>query len=95
MGENAINKTSENEIESRLEFDRQRQYLERVIKNLKSSLKSLKTKNESHYLIMEENMRLIDEIDVFRNEANKYLTDYNLLRGLLPETDVQNSVSKN
>lgn len=90
MGENAISKTGENEIEARLEFGRQRQYLERVIKDLKNSLKLLKTKNESHYSIMEENTKLIDEINVFRNEANKYLTDYNRLRGLLPKTDVEN-----
>lgn len=94
MGENAIYKTSENEVESRLEFDRQRQHLERVIRNLKSSLKALKTKNESHYLIMEENTKLIDEIDVLRNEANKHLTDYNRLRNLLPEPDVRDGVTK-
>lgn len=91
VGENAVYKTSKDEIDARVEFNRQRRFLQRSIDGFKRTIKSLEVKNESHRLIMEENSKLIEEINGFRNDANTYLTKYNNLKYLLtPKTNFEN-----
>lgn len=68
------------EIQIQNELLRQRQYLERTIEGLKKTLKVLESKNESHYLIMDENMKLIKEINTLRKEGEMYYTKYNNLK---------------
>ncbi|VVC30814.1 WD40/YVTN repeat-like-containing domain,WD40 repeat,WD40-repeat-containing domain,WD40 repeat [Cinara cedri] len=68
------------ELECKIEFSRQMKFLERSIDGFKKSLKSFENKYESYYLVMEENMRLIEEINVYRNIAKSYFTKYNNLK---------------
>lgn len=93
--ENAIYKTNEDEIEARIEFNRQRQFLERSIDGLKKTIKLLETKNDSHHLIMEENSRLLEEIDGFRKDASTFFTKYNNLKSSIPKMDSKNSLLSN
>jgi len=90
--ENAVYGTNKDEIEARIEFNRQRQFLERSIDGLKKTIKWLEVKNDSHHLVMEENSRLLEEIDGFRKEASTYFTKYNNLKSSIPKMDSENSL---
>jgi len=82
------------EIKTRFEFQRQRQFLERSIAGLKKTIKSFDIKNDSYYLIMEENLKLIEDINGFRMDAKKYFIQYNNLKKLLPKEESQNNLLK-
>lgn len=86
MGTTAINKIDDDEIEARSEFYRQKQCLERSFDRLRKT-KSFDTRNESYYLIMEENMKLISEIDRMRKDEKMYYNQYNKFKHLAPTVD--------
>lgn len=80
MKDCTLYKNNNDDIEAIAEFNRQRQFLERSIDGLKQTINTHKNDNESHYLIAEENLKLIEDMSAFRSEANMYLTKYNKLR---------------
>lgn len=92
MGTTAINKIDDDEIEARSEFLRQKQSLERSFDRLRKT-KSFDTRNESHYLIMEENMKLIAGIDSMRKEEKMYFNQYNKFKHLAPAVDSKKNSS--
>lgn len=66
------------EMDARVEFNRQRQILEQSIINLKNRIKTCTQKKDSYTKIMEENMILIKEIDKLRQELKvRYKTRNN------------------
>lgn len=66
------------EVNTRLEFTRQRQFLEQSIVNLKKRINVIVKKNDSYNKIMEENMILVKEIEKLRQELVTYHNKYNL-----------------
>lgn len=67
----------------RFEFFRQREFLERTIEDVKHNIELLNSKTELHFLAMDENMKLIEEINKLRKEAKMFFTKYNNLKALL------------
>lgn len=68
------------EIKVNCEILRQKRFLENSIESLRKTLLAMEHKNESHYIIMEENTKLIKEIDILRKEAATYFTKYKNLK---------------
>lgn len=66
------------EVNTRLEFTRQRQFLEQSIVNLKKRINVIVKKNDSYNKIMEENIILVKEIEKLRQELVTYHNKYNL-----------------
>lgn len=58
-------------------------------------MKLYDAKNESHYLLMEENTKLLEEVNVLRNEAKSYFTKYCKLEKYMSEVDLDENVSEN
>lgn len=56
------------------------QHLQQSIINHKNELKLFENENELYYLLMDENMKLIEEINNNRNIAKEYLTKYKNLK---------------
>lgn len=69
--------------------------MERTIEDVKHKVGLLNTKTESHYLVMDENMKLIEEINNLRKEAKMFFTKYNNLKILLPTTVKQKKSDEN
>jgi len=65
------------ELEARAEFARQRKCLEAYVDGLKKTIRYHTVKNESYYLVLEENTKLIDEIDVLQKAVKTYSTRRN------------------
>lgn len=65
------------EVNTRLEFTRQRQFLEQSIVNLKKHITVIVKKSDSYNKIMEENMVLVKEIEKLRQKLVIY-HKYNL-----------------
>lgn len=60
--------SKDEEVDSRIEFVKQRQFLEESIISLKKRVNACTKKSDSYYKIMEENMVLIEENNKLRQE---------------------------
>lgn len=71
--------SKDEELDTKIEFTRQRQILEQSIVNLKKRIKTCIEKNDSYNKIMEENMVLMKKINKLRQEIKiKYKSRENL-----------------
>lgn len=66
--EKAFEVSKDEELDARLEFARQRKFLEQSIISLKKRVNACTKKNSSYGKMMEENMILITEISKLRQE---------------------------
>lgn len=66
--EKSFEVSKDEELDARVEFARQRNFLEQSINSLKKRVNACKEKNNSYSKIMEENMILIREINKLRLE---------------------------
>lgn len=76
IGDTAISEIKEKEIKGREEFLKQDDFLKHRISSLKDELNASGKKNEFYYSTMEENTKLMNEINMLRKEANFYLNKY-------------------
>lgn len=74
--------SKDEELDTRLEFIRQRQFLEQSIISLKKRVNECVKKNNSYYKIMEENMILIDKINKLRQELETSNKKYDNLKSI-------------
>jgi N-acetylglucosamine kinase-like BadF-type ATPase len=68
--------SKDEELDTRIEFIKQRQFLEKTIINLKKRVNACAKKNDSYSKIMEENMILIEENNKLRQELKVNLKKY-------------------
>ncbi|XP_050527908.1 cilia- and flagella-associated protein 57-like [Daktulosphaira vitifoliae] len=85
--EKSFNGTKYEELNSRIEFSRQRGYLEKLIASHRRKMKKCNKKSDSHYQIIEENMALIEEVKSLRKDVKNYRTKYNNLESLIKIED--------
>ncbi|XP_050438770.1 repetitive organellar protein-like isoform X2 [Adelges cooleyi] len=85
--ETSFSGTKGEELDSRVEFSRQRQLLENNVVSLRSRMDVCSKKNESYYQMMEENMVLIEEVNKLRKDVKDYHVKYNNLESLLKIED--------
>lgn len=86
--------SKDEEFEARIEFVRQRQFLEQSIINLKKRVKTCTKKKNSYGKIMEENMLLIKEINKLRQELKINCKKYNNLEFTFKTIGNKNLTSK-
>lgn len=94
MRKAAIETIEEDEYEARVEFFRQKQCIQSRIVYLTQMIASISTPKESNNLLLEENMRLLKEIDILRENAKMYLTKYNNLKYFLPSNHSEKELRK-
>lgn len=66
--EKAFEVSKDEELDTKIEFFRQRTFLEQSIVGLKKRVNVCVRKNDSYYKVMEDNMVLIKEINKLRRE---------------------------
>lgn len=87
MKDGVVYKVFDHELESKIEFNRQRQFLECSVNDLQITVKKVDAKRESNFLVMDENLKLIDDINVSRKNAATYLSKYEALKFDHPKKD--------
>lgn len=80
--EQAYEVSKDDELDARVEFSRQRQFLEKSIVGLKKRVNTCAKKNESYYKVMEENMVLIKDINELRQKLEMNRKKYNNLQSI-------------
>ncbi|XP_015376253.1 PREDICTED: cilia- and flagella-associated protein 57-like isoform X1 [Diuraphis noxia] len=82
------------ELDTRMEFTRQRQFLEQSIISLKKSVNACAKKNNSHKKLMEENMILIDTINKLRQELKANCQKYDNSKSIIKIKESKNPITK-
>lgn len=89
--EKAFKISREKEVEVRLEFTRQRTFLEQSIVSLKSRVNIYEQKGDSYHKIIEENTVLVKEIDKLRQELKTYQKKFEDLESILKIKQYKNN----
>jgi len=78
------------EFDTRMEFTRQRQFLEQSIISLKKRVNTCEKKNNLYYKLMEENIVLIDTINKLRQELKANSKKYDNLKSITKQVKNNN-----
>lgn len=92
--EQAYKVSKDDELDARVEFARQRQFLEKSIVSLKKRVNTCAEKNESYYKIMEENMVLIKDINELRQKLEINRKKYDNLQSIFKAKAYKNRTPK-
>ncbi|XP_003245254.1 cilia- and flagella-associated protein 57-like [Acyrthosiphon pisum] len=82
------------EFDARMEFTRQRQFLEQSIISLKKRVNACEKKNNSYNKLMEENIILIDTINKLRQELIANSKKYDNLKSIFKIKESKNPIIK-
>jgi len=82
------------ELDTRMEFTRQRQFLEQSIISLKKRVNACEKKNNSYNKLMDENITLIDTINKLRQELKANSKKYDKLKLIVKIKESKNQISK-
>jgi len=82
------------EFDTRMEFTRQRQFLEQSIISLKKRVNACEKKNNSYNKLMEENIILIDTINKLRQELKANSKKYENLKSICKIKESKNPITK-
>lgn len=91
--EKAFEVSKDEELDARVEFGRQRQFLEQSNISLKKRVNACSKKNDCCSKIMEENMVLIEEINKLRQEHKINRKKYEDLKSIFKMQKYKNNVS--
>lgn len=78
------------EFDTRMEFTRQRQFLEQSIIGLKKRVNACEKKNSSYNKLMEENIILIDTINKLKQELKANSKKYDNLKLIFKNKESKN-----
>lgn len=82
------------EFDTRMEFTRQRQFLEQSIISLKKRVNTCENKSNSYNKLMEENIILIDTINKLRQTLKVNSKKYDNLKSILNIKESKNSITR-
>jgi len=86
--------SKDDELDTKMEFTKQREFLEQSIINLKKRVNACAKKNDSYNKIMEENLILIDTINKLRQELEANHKKYNNLKSIFKIKGSKNPITK-